>query len=453
MIVAILKVLMKITTKVFFRKIKTRNIESVPNKGPLMILANHPSAFLDPIIIATLLDRKVYFLAKGVLFKSNFAKWMLPKLNMIPVHRKQDDPNLMNQNEVTFNKCFENLEQGGAILMFPEGISITERKLRPIKTGAARIVLGAEARNDFNLKVNIICVGLNFENPHKFNKSVYVNFDNPIPLSNYKEQYEKDEFATVNELTELITHRLESLMISMQDKNADDLSNKVERLYKSKLKKDLGIDKDNTDEDFMLTKSITNSVNYFTKQSPEYVESMRMRINNYFNNIGRLGLEDDLLLNDKKEKSIIIKTIKGILTMIIGFSLYLYGLINNYLPFEIPGIIAEKAIKQLEFKGPVAMVTGTFTFLIFYSLQIFLFHHYSHSALLTLLYFISLPVSGAFCYWYYHRVKDILSRWYFIRIFFRKSTLISRLIHERDELLKEFEKSRQEYLRTLSFES
>ena len=40
----------------------------------------------------------------------------------------------MNKNEETFIKCYEHLENGGAILMFPEGISITERKLKPIKT-------------------------------------------------------------------------------------------------------------------------------------------------------------------------------------------------------------------------------------------------------------------------------------------------------------------------------
>ena len=155
MLISILKFLMQLTTKGFFKTISVRNKEMIPEKGPLMILANHPSTFMDPIVITTILKRDVYYLAKGELFKNNFANWILPKLNMIPVYRKQDDPNQMEKNKDTFKKCFEHLEKGGAILMFPEGTSITERKLRPIKTGAARIVLGAEERNNFNLGVAI----------------------------------------------------------------------------------------------------------------------------------------------------------------------------------------------------------------------------------------------------------------------------------------------------------
>ena len=183
---------MRTTVRIFFRSIIIRNQESIPEKGPLLVLANHPSTFLDPIVIASLLDRKVFFLAKGELFKSKFAKWFFPKLRMIPVYRKQDDPSQMSKNQDTFKKCFEHLEKGGAILMFPEGISITERKLRPIKTGAARIVLGAEANNDFSLNSSIVTIGLNYANPHRFNRDLFINIDNPIHVADYKKEYEAD---------------------------------------------------------------------------------------------------------------------------------------------------------------------------------------------------------------------------------------------------------------------
>jgi glycerol-3-phosphate O-acyltransferase/dihydroxyacetone phosphate acyltransferase len=134
-------------------------------------------------------------LAKGELFKGKLAQWMLPKLNMIPVYRKQDDPNQMDKNAATFEKCFEHLERGGAILMFPEGTSITERKLRPIKTGAARIVLGAEERNDFNLGVKVITIGLNYENPHRFNRTLFVNIDKAIDVKTLRNRLSRRQFC------------------------------------------------------------------------------------------------------------------------------------------------------------------------------------------------------------------------------------------------------------------
>jgi 1-acyl-sn-glycerol-3-phosphate acyltransferase len=91
MLLATLKLLMKIITRFFFKKISTRNRKVIPEKGLLIILANHPSAFLDPIVIATLINRDVYLLAKGELFKSKFAQRILPSLCMIPVYRKQKE--------------------------------------------------------------------------------------------------------------------------------------------------------------------------------------------------------------------------------------------------------------------------------------------------------------------------------------------------------------------------
>jgi 1-acyl-sn-glycerol-3-phosphate acyltransferase len=447
MLVATLKLLMKITTRVFFKKISTRNRKVIPEKGPLMILANHPSAFLDPIVIATLINREVYFLAKGELFKSKFAQRILPKLRMIPVYRKQDDPSLMTKNKDTFEKCFQHLERGGAILMFPEGISITERKLKPIKTGAARIVLGAEARNNFKLQTKIICVGLNYEDPHRFNKEVYINFDNPLQASDYKIEFEKDEFAGVEKLTEDIRIHLEKLMINIQDESADALAKDVERLYKSKLQKELGIEKRDKDAEFMLVKSIGNSVDYFKEHSPEYVMRMQKKIKEYFRSIERLGLNDNLL-NINRNKHLLGRILRAAFITIFYFPLYLYGLFNNFLPFEIPGMIAEKVITQKEFRGPVAMVCGTFTFLIFYTLQISFIQHLFHDYWFTLLYAFTLPTSGVFSYWYYHKVQYYFSKWYMIRIFYLKSSLIASLIQQRDELIKEFEKSREEYLKT-----
>jgi glycerol-3-phosphate O-acyltransferase/dihydroxyacetone phosphate acyltransferase len=445
MLISILKFLMRLTTKGFFKTIAVRNKELVPKDGPLMILANHPSTFMDPIVISTILKRDVYYLAKGELFKSKLAQWILPKLNMIPVYRKQDDPNQMDKNAATFEKCFEHLERGGAILMFPEGTSITERKLRPIKTGAARIVLGAEERNNFNLGVKVITIGLNYENPHRFNRSLFVNIDKAIDVKTYEIDYKKDKFVGCEKLTEQFRTQIEALIISIYDNQVNDLENAVELLYKSKLSKELGINKKDNEAVFILSKNITKSVAYFVENKPVFANEMHKRINDYLININRLGLSDSHLNKDNKSKSFFSNTVKAFFTIILGFPIYLYGLINNYLAFEIPGIIAEKTIKQLEYRGPIAMVTGTFTFLIFYSIQIFMVWNYTHHLVITVFYAISLPLTGLFTYWYYHEMKRIKANWILLLIFYKKSAIISKLMMEREAIIAIFDEARKEY--------
>lgn len=445
MIYSFLKFLMRITVRVFFRSITIRNKDLIPEKGPLMVLANHPSTFMDPIVIATLLDRKVYFLAKGELFKSAFAKWLLPKFNMIPVYRKQDDPTQMNKNAETFTKCFEHLEKGGAILMFPEGVSITERKLKPIKTGAARIVLGAEARNDFKLGVQVVNVGLNYENPHKFNRDLFVNIDKPIRVADYKEDHLADSFRSAANLSEAIRIRLEKLIIDIEDKRIDDLVKNVETLYKHKLSKELGLDEKDRSGEFVITKNIVDAVNYYSIIQPQRVEAIRKRIRKYFEGLEEIGLVDDNISGTEKERSFLGNHLRSLLIIVLGFPLYLYGLINNFLPFEIPGLIARQVSKSIEYRGAIGMVGGMFTFLLFYTLQIWLVWHYTHDRIWTVGYALSLPTSGLFTYWYYHCVKEIRASWVLMTIFYKKSVFIASLITERESIIAEFDRIRGEF--------
>ncbi|MDF2438653.1 MAG: hypothetical protein K0Q95_3029 [Bacteroidota bacterium] len=446
MLYGILKLLMRGTTQVFFRSITVKNKEAVPGSGPVIILANHPSTFMDPIVIASTINRKVYFLGKGELFRGPLAKWLLPKLNIIPVYRKQDDPSLMNKNADTFNKCFEHLENGGAILIFPEGVSITERKLKPIKTGAARIALGAEARNNFKLGVKIVNIGLNYADPHKFNRDLFINIENPLEVSDYAGKYIQNDFSAAEELTEDIRKQLENVVISIQDVRTDEFVKDIETLYRYDLKKARGISGTDTAVEFAITQNIIKAVDHYSETEPQFVESMRSRIRSYLNNLRELNLHDEDISRNKNNKSFLLPNLNALLFLIVGFPIYVYGLINNFIPFEIPGLLAGKIAKSKDFRGAIGMVLGMFTFLIFHSIQIFLVHHFFHNTLITVIYAISLPLSGFFTYYYWHTFDQIKAKWLLLSLFFRRTTVIANLISERESIISEFDKKRSDFL-------
>lgn len=444
MLYTVIKPFIQITVRVFFRSITYRNQKLIPDKGPLLILANHPSTFMDPIVIAVIVKRPVYFLAKAAIFKTAFAKWILPKFHIIPLYRKVDDPTLMSNNEDTFRKCYEHLEKDGVILMFPEGLSITERKLRPIKSGAARIALGAEARNDFKLGVQIVNIGLNYADPHTFNRDLFLNVDQPIAVSDYKEQYAEDPFKTAKVLTEEIRKRLEKLVIAIEDDNTDKLVENIELLYKHKLTEESGI-KDDKAREFIITKNIIETVNFYKVLQPKRVERIDMRIKEYLKNLNDLGLSDTDISKNQKDTSFIGTNLTALLKIFIGFPFFIYGLINNYIAFKLPGWIVRKKEERLENIGGIYMVGGMFSFMIFYTAQIILVWKYTHIQWLTIAYAVSLPISGMFAFWYSLMVKEIRAKWLLTTLFFRKSVLISNLISEREQLIAEFDKAKKEY--------
>ena len=101
----------------FFRRISAQNTERIPIKGPVIFVCNHPNTMIDPLLVGMSCKRKLFFFAKSTLFKGRFRNWIMPKLQLIPVYRKQDDPSQTSKNTDTFSKGYEILEQNKAFLI------------------------------------------------------------------------------------------------------------------------------------------------------------------------------------------------------------------------------------------------------------------------------------------------------------------------------------------------
>jgi len=221
--------------KLFFNQISIQNKHIVPTTGPIIFVANHPNFFMDPLIIGSYCPRKLYFFAKSTLFNSQLKKRILTKLNLVPVYRKIDDEKNMSGNVNSFKKGYKILENSGAFLIFPEGVSIGKRVLEKLKTGAARIGLEAEFKNDFNLNIVIIPIGLSYSDQVRFRSNINIRFGNPIKLCDFEKEYNIDEVETVNKVTSIIKKSLNNLTNYIQTDEIEDIVQGLELIYKMEL--------------------------------------------------------------------------------------------------------------------------------------------------------------------------------------------------------------------------
>ena len=189
MIYPVLQFLMRLSLSAHYKRIFTEGIAHVSEDKPLLIASTHPNSFLDAIILGSVIDRPLYFLDRSDVFNTKLSNYILRKLNLIPIYRMQEGHQNLNKNDETFRACFELLEQNKAVLIFAEGISLTDRKVRKPKKGLARIAFGAEGRNDFKLDTEILPIGLNYEEATGFGNRVLVHFAEVIHLAEYKEAY------------------------------------------------------------------------------------------------------------------------------------------------------------------------------------------------------------------------------------------------------------------------
>ncbi|MBF9255296.1 1-acyl-sn-glycerol-3-phosphate acyltransferase [Pontibacter sp. 172403-2] len=447
MLYAILKLIYRIGLRVFFRQLEVRRRDLMPQQGPLLIVSNHPNTFMDPVVIAAQLKQPVYFIAKSTVFGSSVQNWLLRKMHLIPIHRREDNPEQPVSNEEAFAAIFKALAQQKTLIIFPEGNSFNERRLRKIKTGTARIALSATA--DTGLDIQILPVGLNYTAPTRFRSSVFVNVGKPINVADYAEAYKTDGPAAVLALTEEIRQRLEKLTINTPTAEEDELARNIEAIYKEQLWDEVPPLATTYEKEFLLTKGIVRSINYFYRTQPERVAVIRQKLQNYMLQLHRLHLQDTLV--GQGRKSVLWQFLRLTVYLVLGFPAYVFGLLHNYVPYIIPSKIARAVTHEEEWHAPIMLTAGIFTFPLAYTSEVWLLSQvWQPATAAILLYLLSLPLSGFFALHYWSILKHTQGHWTLLRLFSKRQLLVEDLRRQQEELRLDLEQARQEYLREIN---
>jgi glycerol-3-phosphate O-acyltransferase / dihydroxyacetone phosphate acyltransferase len=448
MLYAILKIIFKISLRIFFRKIEVRNPHFIPPEGPLLIAANHPNTFMDPLAIAAITRQEVYFIAKSTIFKSPLHKWLLGKMNLVPIFRREDGLVPAQANDNTFRRCFELLHQKSTLLIFPEGNSYNERRLRPLKTGTARMALGAETGPGLPAGTRIVPVGLNYSDPTRFRSSLFINVGSPIVVADFVGQYQDDPLKASQSLTDTLRQRLEELLVITSSAEEDELVQQIEAIYKYDLLQDLGLTRRQEDK-FVMTKAIADSIRYFNQHDPNRVRTLQDQLQAYIRQLDRLGLQDKFLRANDQAPGL-GANIRTTLYLFFGLPVYLFGALTNYIPYIIPAKITDKLVEEQEFRAPVMMTVGIFSFLIFYSLEIGLAYRWSGSWGWTVLAGALMPVTGLFALQYFYQWVNTRSYLKLRSAFYRRQELVQQVLQERAALIKNLEEAKRVYIKELA---
>ena len=430
-----LKLLFYLTTRAYYRSITIAGKNNLPNKDtPVLFVANHPSAFMDPILLGALVKRSLYFLARGDIFKNKMVRPIFNQLHMIPVYKADMSPGQMHKNESSFENCFEHLGQNNSLLIFPEGLSKTERRLRPIKTGTARIALGAEEKHDFKLGLAVIPIGLNYSNPHLFKSDVLINYGKPILVSEYKDAFISDPRNAVVQLTDRIKSELEAQIVVIEDEQHEKTIEHIETLYRSTLRQE-NAEEEKGIQDFKLSQEIVKFVEHSAKHEPDVLKTFDLKISTYFEDLKRSKLTDKQL----RTSSIRFYMLRRLVYFLIGFPFFLFGLITNFIPFKLTGFICRKIKTREDFVGAFTLAVGLFLFLIIYGIESYVVASYT-SNLIGMLFLLLLYPMGLFTINYFVTYYKLRGTFNYLMLFMRKSDLTVQLKTKRQELIDELER-------------
>ena len=325
MIYGTLKILLKISLRIFFKEVSINRPYELPKEGPLMVVGNHPNTFMDPLIIATLFRQRMGFLGNASIFVHATVNAIFRFFQVIPVYREKDvSPGAKIDNAHTFRECYKFLEGRNSLMLFPEGSSYHELKLRKIKTGGARIALGVEHKNDFELGLKVIPIGLYYSNPSKFRSKIYVNVGAPISVKDFQKTYQTNEVEGVQSLTRRIKQSLEGLTITTSDQEQEELFFKIKRIYKNHLVETFSSTGDKHEE-FRLTQEIANAIQYFKLNASHTFEILLVKIDRCIVLLDEFKTSSQKVtpLQNRWQKSLL--SVGGGLYIIAGFPIFFLG--------------------------------------------------------------------------------------------------------------------------------
>lgn len=428
---SIVRPLARIALMTYFRKIYFSNAQVLPRDKPVILAANHPSAFLEPCILAVLLPRPLHFLVRGDFFAKPLFNKILRSLHMLPIYRMKDGGyQKIKNNFSTFDKCYSTLADNRVIMILAEGTTKHEKRLRPLRKGTGRLAFGTLEQYP-EMDLQIIPVGVNYNNSDRFRSRAMIQFGQPIAAQSYYQEYKDETNIGIKVLTADLRKALEKNVVRIEKKGDEDL---VERLF--------AINNNSYPEAAQPTVSknnyhlrsemtIAETVNNF---SAEEKKTLSASLSDYEQALQKHEISDYAIAIGKAPES------KSLVVIILGFLPFLLGYLTNFLPLKIADSIINKKVRAIEFRASVKITTSIVLYLIYWLLLLIIILISGRFTLIFLL--LAIPFFGYYALLY----KEYFDKWKALKIINKiDKTQLDALQKKRSALFEKFNLPRSPY--------
>ena len=389
----------------FYKKVIIKGKENIPKNSALIFAGNHQNALMDALAISFTYNKQTIFLARSDIFKGKVAIF-LNWLKVLPIYRKdRDKGNTIAKNEEIFKLSVDILTSKKSMGIFPEGTHYGKRRLHILKKGVPRLAFQAETKNNWDLELYIIPVGLYYDNYFQWKRTLIVEYGKAICIKDYKNQYLENENKAINTLKNDIAKGIKKIILDIENQKFYHLFENIIKIYKHKISKKTIKNKENNH--LITAKEINEKLKIALNEKPDNFLILNEKIRKYFKFLNKIGLKN-FLFNENKNN--FLNLFLQSLIVIILSPFYFYGLINNYLPYKIPWFINKK-FKDPLFHTSIMFGLGILLFPLFYTLQTFILYSIINNIFFVMIYAISLPFLGSFAYNYFVFFKNLRLKW------------------------------------------
>jgi 1-acyl-sn-glycerol-3-phosphate acyltransferase len=331
----IIVAILRFALRIYFRRVEVVGAEHVPPDSPVIFVLNHPNALVDPAFLLCLAPRQVSFLAKEPLFHYPVLGYFVRALDSLPVYRHQDEGADVSKNRETFAAARRLLASGGTIGICPEGVSHDEPRLRPIKTGAARIALAAVSTGEVR-ELKIVPAGLYYTSKTKFRSSALLHFGEPITVTPVSlETNGEPPRADVRILSDQIQVALRAVMLDAQHDEALSTIARAERIFSSHT--------DNVEslaEALQLQQSFAKAYEVLQEKAPTRLQKLETRMTRFEEELRQIGVDPQELTPPKSTASVFLTIIQRTFVFLLMLPGAVLGTLVHYPAYATGGYLA-----------------------------------------------------------------------------------------------------------------
>ena len=339
-----------------YQHICISNKDRIPKDKPVILAANHPTAFMEPCILACFLDRPLFFLVRGDFFQKPIFNFLLRQLNMLPVFRMRDGGyRNLKQNYSTFDACYQALKENKTIMILAEGRTIHEKRLRSIQKGTARIALGTMERFPDLEDVYVVPVGVNYTYAERSRTRVMIDFGEPLTATSYLKEGAKYDAEGITQLTEDLSTALKRRVVIIEDPVDEPLTEDLLRLQRPLYTLPIFPVINASVKPLKGEKAMADQVN----KTPSTEKSIwKEKLTIFFQELSQYQISEQDLLGPKFSRA------SALIYLLLGFLPFVIGYLWNLIPLGLASYIADTKVKDVTFYTPVKWAVGIGAFLV-----------------------------------------------------------------------------------------